>query len=304
MGIGTRLPGRGHDDAQSEGAVSAVMASREADLGDFVVRRVLPHRRLRNVGPWVFFDHFGPVELEPGERLDVRPHPHIGLATATYLFDGEIQHRDSLGNQEAITPGAINLMVAGRGIVHPEREHPDARAERRTLHGLQLWLALPEADEEMAPAFHHYPVDVIPSVTLDGVAIRAMMGEAFGLKSPVQTFADTLYLEAAVQAGQQIQLPPAEERAVYVVAGRVTVGGEAVPEYSIAVPAPDIDVIVATEGDARIVLIGGERLGKRYVEWNFVSSRAARIEQAKADWAAGRFPKVPGDEDEFIPLPD
>lgn len=278
--------------------------SRETDLGDFSVRRVLPHRSQRKVGPWVFFDHFGPVEFEPGKGIDVRPHPHINLATVTYLFDGEILHRDSLGSEQTISPGAINLMVAGKGIVHSERERPEVRDTRHSVHGLQLWLALPDTDEQMQPAFLHYPVDDIPSTDVDGVQVTVMMGSAYGLQSPVRTFADTLYLEARLTAGQCLALPSAEEMSVYVVGGNVRLGDETVRENTMAVLSADARPVVDAVDDAHIVMIGGAAMGGRFIEWNFVSSRRERIEQAKRDWRDGRFPTVPGDEDEFIPLPN
>lgn len=285
-------------------AIELIITAREKDLGGFSVRRVLPTRERRMVGPWIFFDHMGPADFPAGQGVNVRPHPHINLATVTYLFGGEILHRDSLGSEQVIRPGDINLMVAGRGIVHSERERPEVTAIAHSMNGLQLWLALPEADEETEPGFHHYPAGDIPTVDVDGVPVRVMMGTAWGVTSPVKTFAETLYLEAALEAGQRITLPRAAERAVYVAEGELVADGTRIPEYAMAVFSHAPDLLLEATRDARIALVGGESLGKRLIEWNFVSSRKERIEQAKADWKAGRFPTVPGDEDEFIPLPE
>ncbi len=277
---------------------------REKDLGGFSVRRCLPTIGRKSVGPWVFFDHFGPVTLEPGPGPNVRPHPHVNLATVTYLFAGEMLHRDSLGNVQTIHPGDINLMVAGRGIVHSERERPQATLHERPLHGLQLWLALPQADEETDPAFHHYPSDAIPAVTVDGVTVQVMMGTAFGVTSPVRTFAQTLYVEAQLGEGQSLVLPEALERAVYVAQGQVRLGNTEVGPHAMAVLRSSSGAATLHAlAPARLAIIGGEHLGPRFIDWNFVSSRKERIAQAKDDWVNGRFPKVPGDETEYIPLP-
>lgn len=291
-------------DAQSRaGAVRLLLQPRDHDLGGFSVRRALPTRQCRQVGPWVFFDHMGPAELGPGPGIDVRPHPHINLATVTYLFEGEIWHRDSLGSDQVIRPGAINLMVAGRGIVHSERERPAQRQAARSLHGLQLWLALPEAHEETEPAFYHHPADTIPEVEVDGVPVRVLIGTAYGVTSPVETYSDTRYLEAALTPGQHLRLPSDSERAVYVVEGEVSANGDAIPEHAMAVLCEGADVTLTAEQPARIALVGGAPLGERHMFWNFVSSRKDRIETAKRDWQEGRFEKVPGDADDFIPLP-
>lgn len=285
-------------------AIELLIEPRDRDLGGFSVRRVLPATQRRMVGPWVFFDHMGPADFAAGEGINVRPHPHINLATVTYLFEGEILHRDSLGSYQPIRPGDVNLMVAGKGITHSERERPEVTETAHHLHGLQLWLALPEADEEMDPAFYHYPDADIPRTEVDGVPIRVIMGSAYGATSPVKVYADTLYVEAHLRAGQRITLPDADERAVYVAEGELTADGTLIHEHTMAVfsNAPSIE-LTATR-DSRIAIIGGEHLGKRYMEWNFVSSRRERIEQAKADWKAQTFPKVPGDEKEFTPLPE
>lgn len=288
-------------------AIELIIRPRDKDLGGFTVRRTLPTAQRKMVGPWIFFDNMGPANFPAGEGINVRPHPHVNLATVTYLFEGEILHRDSLGSVQAIRPGDINLMVAGRGIVHSERERPDVTATAHRLHGLhglQLWLALPDADEETEPAFHHYAAADIPTTEVDGVPVRVMMGTAFGLTSPVRTFARTLYVEAHLQPGQTLALPEAEARAVYVAQGSLTAGGTAIPEHAMAVFTDAAGVVLEATAESRIAIIGGEQLGPRFIDWNFVSSRKARIEAAKDDWRAGRFPKVPGDEVEFIPLPE
>lgn len=286
--------------------LAMVIPAREKDLGGFHVRRLLPFVKQRMVGPWIFFDHMGPADFEPGIGINVRPHPHINLATVTYLFSGHILHRDSLGTRSVISPGDINLMVAGKGIVHSEREEDEAIAASRHLDGLQLWLALPEADEEIDPAFYHYDAEDIPAFNDNGVAVRVMMGQAYGLKSPVKTFADTLYAEARMKAGRRLQAPMGVEmRAVYVCSGELGVEGLRLPAYSMAVLEPRAHVrLEALSPEVHFVIVGGERLGDRHIYWNFVSSRLDRIEQAKDDWREGRFPKVPGDEVEFIPLPE
>lgn len=286
------------------GAIEVIVEPRDKELGGFTVRRSLPSRQRQMVGPWIFFDHMGPAGFPAGQGIDVRPHPHIGIATVTYLFEGEILHRDSLGSEQPIRPGDINLMVAGRGIVHSERESPEVRDVDHRLHGLQLWLALPAEDEEMAPEFHHYPSAGIPALTVGGVSLRVMMGTAYGATSPVKTFADTLYVEARLRAGQTLELPDAAERAVYVASGSLKARDTEIPEHSLAVFSSRRGVSVEATGDSRIAIIGGEPLGKRCIVWNLVSSRPERVDRAVEDWKAGRFPKVPGDELEFIPFPE
>lgn len=284
-------------------AIELILDPRVADLGGFSVRRLLPTAQRRMIGPWIFFDEMGPADFPAGKGINVRPHPHIGLATVTYLFEGEILHRDSVGSLQRITPGAINLMVAGRGITHSERERPEATAGAHRLHGLQLWLALPTEDEEVEPAFHHFSAEAIPSIDVKGVPVRVMMGSAYGITSPVPVFSETLYLEARLKAGQTLELPDATERAVYVVDGALQAQGSDLQTQTMAIFSSDQGVSVTATEDARIALIGGAPLGKRFIEWNFVSSRKERIDQAKDDWRAGRFAKVLGDEVEFIPLP-
>ena len=278
------------------------------DLGDgFQVRRALPSHHRRMVGPFIFFDQMGPVTLSPGDGLDVRPHPHIGLATVTYLLEGEILHRDSLGSVQAIRPGAVNWMTAGRGIVHSERSADDVRASGGPLYGLQTWMALPKAHEETAPAFFHHGADAIPQAEAEGVTLRVVAGTSDGMTSPVQTFSDMLYVDVHLAAGARYKLSAEHiERAVYVITGAIGVEGQrgafAASELVIFKPGAEI-VLRAEGGPARIMLVGGEPLAEpRHIFWNFVSSSKDRLEQAKADWRDQRFPTVPG-ETEFIPLP-
>ncbi len=292
------------DITQGCGAIELIITPKQKDLGGFSVRRTLPSIGRKTVGPWIFFDHMGPAEFEPGNGINVRPHPHVNLATVTYLFEGEILHRDSLGSLQPIQPGDVNLMVAGKGIVHSERERPEVTATRHSLHGLQLWLALPEADEETDPDFLHYPSAQIPGVDVEGVPVRVIMGEAYGVSSPVKTFARTLYIEARLKAGQSLQLPDEQERAVYVVDGELQARDTHLAQYSMVVLNDEPGVTVTAVTDCVLALVGGEAMGQRFIDWNFVSSRKERIAQAREDWKAGNFPTVPGDEEEFIPLPE
>ncbi|MBN8829840.1 MAG: pirin family protein [Sphingomonadales bacterium] len=278
------------------------------DLGDgFSVRRALPSAHRRMVGPFIFFDEMGPVTLNAGHGLDVRPHPHIGLATVTYLLEGEILHRDSLGSVQAIRPGEVNWMTAGRGIVHSERSAPDVRAAGGPLHGLQTWVALPLQHEETAPQFFHHGADAIPQADADGVTVRVVAGTCEGMTSPVRTFSDMLYADVALADGGRYRVTAEHiERAVYVIFGAVDVegqqGGFAAGELVILKPGAEI--VLRARGATRLMLVGGEPLGEpRNIFWNFVSSSKERIEQAKADWKEGRFARVP-DDAEFIPLPE
>lgn len=284
-------------------AIELILTPRETDLGGFSVRRTLPTSRRKMVGPWIFFDHMGPADFPAGSGINVRPHPHIGIATVTYLFEGEILHRDSLGSLQPIRPGDLNLMITGRGIVHSERERPELTATDHRLHGLQLWLALPEADEETDPAFHHYPGADIPAVVINGVPVRVMMGSAYGVTSPVKCFSETLYVEAHLKPGDRLTLPDAEERGLYIASGKLRAQEALLPEHSMTIFANQSDIEIEAVTESRIAVIGGTPVGKRFIDWNFVSSRKERIQQAREDWQAGRFPKVPGDEVEFIPLP-
>jgi hypothetical protein len=281
-----------------------LLAAHEKDLGGgFIVRRVLPALAQPAVGPFVFFDHFGPIEVAAGASHDVRPHPHIGLATVTYLFEGAMVHRDSIGAVQRIEPGAINWMTAGRGIVHSERAPDDLRAVSHRMHGLQLWLALPAALEECEPRFAHTPAAALPMWAQAGAAVRVLVGEAFGVRSPVAVASPTLYLDIELAAGAELPLGGlAEAAAIYPVTGQVQLDGQPLPAHRMAVLAAGGPSRVMAPGPARLVLIGGLPLGHRHVWWNFVSSRRERIVQAADDWAAGRFATVPG-ETEFIPLP-
>jgi redox-sensitive bicupin YhaK (pirin superfamily) len=287
-------------------ALKQVIVPRTSDLGDgFTVRRALPSVQSRMVGPFVFFDHFGPTEFRSGNGLDVRPHPHIGLATVTYLFDGEIMHRDSLGTALPIRPGEINWMTAGSGIVHSERTGAERRVQADTLHGLQMWVALPASREEMDPAFAHHATEEFPEVRDHGKTVRVVLGSLYGKKSPVVTTSDTIFADVTLKTGATLPLDAShEERAIYVIDGEVDVAGDRFgPQRLLVFKAGDAITIRAV-ADTRFVIAGGAPMdGPRHIWWNFVSSRKERIEQAKADWTAGHFGKVPGDEIEFIPLP-
>jgi hypothetical protein len=258
------------------------------------------------VGPFIFFDHFGPAVFRAGEGIDVRPHPHIGLATVSYLFDGEIVHRDSLGSAMPIRPGAVNWMTAGRGIVHSERTAPDHRDGGEPLHGLQLWVALPIKDEETGPGFAHTPSTDIPQSRDNGLTLRVIAGAMHGLRSPVATLWETIFAEIRLKAGSVLPLGSEhEERALYVISGEIEIGGERHPSQRLLVLKPGDRVDVKALADAHFVLVGGAAMdGPRHIWWNFVSSRKDRIDAAKADWKAGRFALVPGDTTEFIPLPE
>jgi redox-sensitive bicupin YhaK (pirin superfamily) len=287
-------------------AIAALIDARPRDIGGFRVRRLLPSTRRRLVGPFIYFDHMGPADLAPGNGLDVPPHPHIGLATVTYLFEGEILHRDSLGSHQAIRPGEINWMTAGRGIVHSERTGPELRATGSKLHGLQLWVALPLADEEAVPDFRHYAADRLPAFEAGGARVRVLAGSAYGATSPVHTFSPLLYVDAALPAGAELPLPPEhEERAAYVVEGSIGCGAERASPGRMLVFAKGADVRLRAESASRVVLVGGAPIdAARHIWWNFVSSSKDRIEQAKRAWREGRFSSVPGDEEDFVPLPE
>jgi len=274
------------------------------DIGDFEVRRLLPSEQQRAVGPFVFWDHFGPVTLPVGAHMDVRPHPHIGLATLTWLFDGEIMHRDSLGNTQRIRPGEVNWMTAGRGIVHSERTPEDRRGKENPLHGLQIWLGLPDGQEEVEPAFEHYAAGAIPTVRIGDVAFDLIAGRALGGESPVATYSPLCYLAAELAPGAAFDWSRHyPEEAIYVVEGEVAVEGEVIEAHTMAPLGGRDGCRVASGKGARMALLGGESLGCRHLTWNFVSSRRARIGEALALWDAGGFDRVPGD-DEQIPLPD
>jgi redox-sensitive bicupin YhaK (pirin superfamily) len=281
-----------------------IITPRLHDLGGgFTVRRLLPSAIRQAVGPFLFFDHFGPVEAKPSDNHDVRPHPHIGLATVTYLFEGAMMHRDSTGVVQRIAPGAINWMTAGRGIVHSERTPDDLRDRTRRSHGLQLWCALPAEHEADAPSFAHTPASAIPEVQMPGVQIRVLIGSAFGATSPVKTLSPTLYLDIHMAAGSQLVLPVlAEEAAIYSVDHDVTVNDAPFEAHQMLLLEPNGSTTLRAPHATRLVLIGGTNLGHRHMVWNFVASDRADIQRAEADWLAQRFPVVPG-ETEFIPLP-
>jgi redox-sensitive bicupin YhaK (pirin superfamily) len=283
--------------------IELVIKPKPRDLGEFTVRRALPSPERRAVGPFIFFDHMGPAEFPPGEGIQVRPHPHIGLATVTYLFEGEIIHRDSLGYVQAIQAGAVNLMTAGRGIVHSERAGEDLNTTSR-LHGIQTWMALPTEEEECDPDFVHYPADELPDFEHEGVATRVIIGEAWGHRSPVAAQAPTLYLECKMAKGAALTLPmDYEESAAYVVAGEVHVDGQQLTGGLLAVARPRETVRLEAAEESHVMVIGGAHMGTRHIWWNLVSSSKERIERAKEDWQQKRFDPVPG-EHEFIPLPE
>ena len=282
-----------------------IIEPRIHDLGGFNVARVLPHRLARHIGPFVFFDHIGPARFAAGQSIDVRPHPHIGLATVTYLFDGAFEHRDNLGRVQTIRPGDVNWMTAGRGIAHSERTPAAERAAGHAVHGIQTWVALPQHAEEVAPSFHHHPARDLPQIDRDGVRLRLIAGNAFGERSPVTTFSEMFYLAAEFSAGSTMTLPPEHvERALYSTDAAVHVGGSEVPAGHLAVLAPGENVEIRANAATRVLLLGGAPLdGERHVWWNFVSSSRERIERAKAEWKSGQFAQVVG-ETEFIPLPE
>jgi len=292
-------------DAQSCDALDLVIVPRTADLGDFTVRRALPSSRRRMVGPFTFLDHMGPTEFKAGHGVDVRPHPHIGLATVTYLFEGEIVHRDSLGSDVPIRPGDVNWMTAGKGITHSERTAQDHRQGGEPLHGLQCWVALPARDEETDPLFAHYGQRDLPLVTGEGKSARVVAGKVFGAASPVKALHETFFVDVSLEAGASVPLDADyEERAIYIVSGEIEIAGDKFEAGRLLVFKPGDRIAVRASAPARIVMLGGAPMdGPRFIWWNFVSSRKERIEEAKADWKAGRFQGVPGDS-EFIPLPE
>jgi redox-sensitive bicupin YhaK (pirin superfamily) len=276
------------------------------DLGDFKVRRTLPAKTRTMVGPFIFVDQFGPARLAPGGGMDVRPHPHINLATVTYLFEGAIEHRDSIGSHKVIEPGAINLMTAGRGIVHSERSPTAIRAEGPALYGMQTWLALPDGKEEIDPAFEHVDGSALPLVEGEGVSARVLMGTLWGKSAAVTEHSETIYADIVLSAGASVPIDAGtDERAVMVVEGEASLDGDRLEQFILYILAPGQAMALKADSPARIMLLGGEAFAtKRHVFWNFVSSSRDRINQAKVDWKARRFPLVPGDEQEFIPLPE
>lgn len=286
--------------------IELVIDAKPRDLGGFEVRRVLPSVARRRVGPFIFYDQMGPAHLAPGVGLDVRPHPHIALATVTYLFEGEIDHRDSLGSKQTIRPGDVNWMLAGRGIVHSERTSPEARVAGPRLSGIQSWVALPTEHEEDEPRFEHHPASTIPKVARDGAVLDVIAGTAYGMRSPVGVLSPTLYVHARLDAGARFSMDDEhEERAIYVVDGALDCDGRTFRPGTLVVLRPGAAVTIEADEPTRLMLLGGASLpGERYLWWNFVSSSRERLEKAKDDWQNDRFPKVPGDDIERIPLPE
>jgi redox-sensitive bicupin YhaK (pirin superfamily) len=289
----------------AEDPIDLIVEPRPRDIGGFEVRRVLPVAQRRSVGPFVFFDQIGPATLAAEHGVDVRPHPHIGLATVTYLFEGEIMHRDNLGSVQVIRPGDVNWMTAGSGIAHSERTPQESRNRANPLFGIQSWVALPKAQEEADPAFFHHPAATLPKIEGEGKTARIIAGTAFGQRAPVATFSETLYCDVALKAGAKVEVPiEHEERAIQPVRGRIGIAGRVIEPGAMLVLRPGLKVTIEALDDARLMLLGGAAMdGPRHMWWNFVSSSQERIEQAKADWKAGRFGRVPG-ETEFIPLPE
>lgn len=292
--------------AQPDDGIETVILPRTRDLGGFEVRRLLPSARRRMVGPFIFFDQMGPAAFAPGRGVDVRPHPHVNLATVTYLFEGEIVHRDSLGSDQRIRPGEVNWMTAGRGIAHSERTAPDVRRRGGNAFGLQSWVALPAETEESEPEFTHYDESALPVLADTGTRVRLLAGALYGRASPVRTFGGLFYADAELRAGATLPLDADyEERAVYTLSGEIEVSGQRFGGGRLLVARPGDSLTVKAVDDTRLVLLGGAPMdGPRYIWWNFVSSRKERIRQASADWEAGRFGKIPGDDQEFIPLPE
>ncbi|HEY5300392.1 MAG TPA: pirin family protein [Acetobacteraceae bacterium] len=292
-------------DTRSCDALELVIVPRVRDLGGFAVRRALPNDTRQMVGPFIFFDHFGPVQFIAGQGMDVRPHPHIGLATVTYLFDGRIMHRDSEGNVQEIHPGAMNLMTAGRGIAHSERTPDAERRAGQPMLGLQSWIALPLGKEEIAPSFQHFAADGLPVIEDGGLKARIIAGSAFGATAPVEMVSDWFYVDVALDGGATAPLDAGhEERAIYVVDGEIDVAGERFEGPRLLIFRPGDRITVRAARPSRVMFLGGAAMeGPRHIWWNFVSSSRERIEQAKQDWKSGRFDPVPA-ETEFIPLPE
>lgn len=284
--------------------IATIVDVRSTTIDGFPVGRVLPSVKRRSIGPFVFLDHIGPVDVEAGRGLDVRPHPHIHLATVTYLFDGAILHRDSLGSHQVIEPGAVNWMTAGRGIVHSERTPEALRESGFRLHGVQLWVALPTEQENIEPAFEHYPAESLPDIVHDGAHVRVLAGEAFGVTSPIRSLSRVLFVEVRLPAGTSIELPKEQEVAAFIVSGKTSCGAQTAETGRLLAFTSGSHARLHAQTDTRLLFIGGDPLGPRHMFWNFVSSSAENIERAKRDWQSGNFPKVPGDEREFVPLPE
>jgi redox-sensitive bicupin YhaK (pirin superfamily) len=296
------LPG----DAAAADALELVIVPRARDIGSFEVRRALPSAQRQMVGPFIFFDQFGPVLMKAGQGMDVRPHPHIGLSTVTWVYDGVIQHRDSLGFDQPIKPGELNWMTAGKGIVHSERTPPMERGAGQKVYGIQSWVALPKAHEDVAPMFEHVADEALPLLTDKGRSVRVIAGEMFGARSPVKTASELFYADVVLEAGARLPLPAEhEERGVYISEGTLTIAGDRHEAGRLLVFRPGDEITLATDTGARFMMLGGAPMdGPRYIWWNFVSSSKEKIEAAKDDWKRARFSIVPGDEKEFIPLPE
>ena len=285
--------------------MTVLIAPRTHDIGGLEVRRAVPTLQARSVGPFVFVDHMGPALFEPGRGIDVRPHPHIGLATVTYLWAGALRHRDTLGSLQDILPGDVNWMTAGRGIAHSERTPTGPRAAGHALHGMQTWVALPKSDEETAPAFHHHPADTLPWRDHAGARLRVIAGRGFGMESPVRVFSDTFNVAIDLARDAELAIDAeAPERALYVLEGQAQLDGADIPEKHLVVLDPGARHVLRAKTPLKAMLFGGEPLdAPRHMWWNFVSSSKERIEQAKADWDSGAFGLIPGDDAERIPLP-
>lgn len=290
--------------------LDVVITARERDLGGFTVRRILPYAHCM-IGPFIFFDHMGPADFLAGQGVDVRPHPHINLATVTYLFEGKIHHRDNLGSDQLIEPGAINWMVAGHGIVHSERTPGDLRQTGSRLNGIQCWLALPDEYEEISPSFTHHPKESLPEFEIDKVKLKLLLGTAFSRKSPVKTYSDLFYIYAELPRNAKFRFPVEDrESAVYVVSGKIRINDQEINHCAMAVAHPGNDFNIEALEDSQLMFLGGKSVGQRFIYWNFVASSQDKIATAKAAWANGpgktgtRFPKIPGDDHDFIPLPE
>ena len=294
------------------GAVDMIIEPRRRDLGGFEVGRVLPYAKRRMVGPFIFFDEMGPADFAPGKGMDVRPHPHIGLSTVTYMFSGELRHKDSLGFDQVIRPGDVNWMTAGAGIAHSERTDADRRANGQHMHGIQSWIALPDDAAETAPEFHHHPKADLPVIERDGAVMRLIAGRAFGETSPVKTYSPMFYLAVEAEAGATIETPPDDpERALYIVDGAARIDGKVYEAKRMIVFAPDAAPVIETTAASRMMMLGGAPVGKRLIWWNFVAKTQERLDRAKADWRASAEAgfkesvfSLPPDEEEFIPLPE
>ncbi|HEY0477176.1 MAG TPA: pirin family protein [Kofleriaceae bacterium] len=293
-------------DAAGHHAIDLVIEGRPRGVGTITVARLLPAARRRVVGPFIFLDHMGPITLAPGVGFDVRPHPHIGLSTVTYFLAGENVHRDSLGTVQVNRPGDINVMTAGRGIVHSERADPAFRAAGGAMHGVQIWLALPDASEDVEPSFEHHPKATLPEVAPSpGVRGRVLFGEAFGARSPIRHPSEPLLVDLELAAGASLELPAgAAERAVFVIEGELTVGDDALGADHLAVLRGGVPAALAARTAARVLVLGGPPVGPRLIEWNFVASSRDRIDRARDAWKARQFPVIPGDDAEFIPWPE